>query len=129
MKGICMKNEGCVVGCLFDIQLEGWWRRVSQSFIFLDDGFGWILIGSLNIKGGLLCHLFYFEICFNSGDTHFTRGDRLGSVSIRLGILFLFSSHGWGHWFCEVGLNSVQTLLVQHLFPSYKYKTLPYIGH
>lgn len=48
MKGICMKNEGCVVGCLFDIQLEGWWSRVSQSFIFLDDGFffffGWILI-------------------------------------------------------------------------------------
>lgn len=30
--------------------------------------------------------------------------------------------------FCEVGLNRF-VLLVQHLFPSYKYKTLPYIGH
>lgn len=39
--------KAVLVGCLFDIQLEGWWSEVSQSFIFLDDGFfffGWILI-------------------------------------------------------------------------------------
>lgn len=62
MKGICMKNEGCVVGCLFDIQLEGWWSRVSQSFIFLDDFFFFFFV-NLNLEVLILrvdCFVIYF---------------------------------------------------------------------
>ena len=44
-----MNNEGCGVGCLFDIQLEGWWSRVTQSLIFLDDGFFFFFV-NLNLE-------------------------------------------------------------------------------